>query len=278
MPTLPVRGPGVRELALPLTVAAMPGWRRGRPLKRWRYVGVFTPELLLCVAEAFIAGLPRRWWAVALPDGRLIERTTARAAGVTVAPGRVSVRARGVAIELALDERPAVEVVSPTTGGGYIWTAKQACVPTRGTVRVAGQEHEIDAEAGFVDESAGYHDRHTRWCWSAGIGTAADGRAVGWNLVEGIHDDPAASERTVWIAGEPHHTGPVRFADRLDRIDFGDGGALDFAGWSERRENRNLFVVRSRYRQPFGSFSGHLPGGVALAHGHGVMEEHDVHW
>jgi hypothetical protein len=44
----------------------------------------------------------------------------------------------------------------------------------------------------------------------------------------------------------------------------------------ERRENRLL--IRSRYRQPFGTFAGTLPGGVTLAEGYGVMEDHDVHW
>jgi hypothetical protein len=37
-------------------------------------------------------------------------------------------------------------------------------------------------------------------------------------------------------------------------------------------------LVRSSYRQPFGSFSGSLPGGVELAAGLGVLEEHDVYW
>ena len=40
----------------------------------------------------------------------------------------------------------------------------------------------------------------------------------------------------------------------------------------------NLLVMRSRYRQPFGTFTGTLPGGIELAEGYGVMEEHDVLW
>ena len=36
--------------------------------------------------------------------------------------------------------------------------------------------------------------------------------------------------------------------------------------------------MRSRYRQPFGTFEGELPGGLTLAEGYGVMEEHDVYW
>jgi hypothetical protein len=36
--------------------------------------------------------------------------------------------------------------------------------------------------------------------------------------------------------------------------------------------------VRYSYRQPFGTFTGSLPGGLALAEGFGVMEHHDAHW
>ncbi len=39
-----------------------------------------------------------------------------------------------------------------------------------------------------------------------------------------------------------------------------------------------MFLMRSDYRQPFGTFRGMLPGGVALAEGYGVMETHDVRW
>src|SRR3712207_7172060 len=53
---------------------------------------------------------------------------------------------------------------------------------------------------------SGYHARHTSWRWSAGIGRAKDGRRVAWNLVDGVHDAPEASERTVWLDGEPHRS------------------------------------------------------------------------
>jgi hypothetical protein len=55
-------------------------------------------------------------------------------------------------------------------------------------------------------------------------------------------------------------------------------GELDFLEWSARESNLNLLVMRNRYRQPFGEFSGSLPGNLRLAEGYGVMEEHDVRW
>ena len=120
---------------------------------------------------------------------------------------------------------------------------------------------------GFSDESAGYHARHTAWKWSAGLGRTEDGRRVGWNLVAGVHDDPRASERTVWIDGEPSEPGPVEFADDLSGLEFADGAVLRFSEWAARGSAINLLLVRSSYVQPFGGFAGDLPGGVRLAEG-----------
>jgi hypothetical protein len=256
MTTLPIRGEAVRQLDLPLPPGRMPALRRGRPLKRWRYVGVYAPELMLCVGDARIAGLPQRWWAVALPDGRLFEG------------GRVS----SDVIDLSVNEGPGVEVVSPH-GRSYIWTRKQAGIEVSATVHVEGRELQVEGPFGFVDDSAGYHARHTRWRWSAGIGRARGGRSVAWNLVEGVHDGPGASERTVWVDGEPHEVEPVRFAADLSAV-----GDLRFTEWSAREDHTNRLLLRSDYRQPFGSFSGALPGGLELESGYGVMEWHDVRW
>jgi hypothetical protein len=61
-------------------------------------------------------------------------------------------------------------------------------------------------------------------------------------------------------------------------VRFSEGGELRFDAWAERAERSNILVVRSSYRQPFGEFSGSLPGGLELAEGRGVMEWHDVRW
>lgn len=134
------------------------------------------------------------------------------------------VDAPGARIRLELDEGDGVEAAAPASGC-YIWTRKQACVPVRGWVELRGQRHDIDGEA-FIDDSAGYHPRHTAWRWSAGMGRTADGQRVGWNLVTGVHDSARASERTLWLDGVPTEVGPVRFADDLSRVDFAEGGGL----------------------------------------------------
>jgi hypothetical protein len=271
MDRLPVRGASARSLGLPLPPGRMPLLQAGRPLKRWRYVAVYSPELMLCAGEARVAGMPQRWWALALPDGRIWERTTQARGGVELAPGRVRVRAE-VEFELEFDEGERVEVVSPH-GRSWIWTAKQAAIPVRGRVLAGDEVREVDGPYGFVDESAGYHARHTAWRWSAGIGLDETGRRVAWNLVEGVHDVPGASERTVWVDGEPHEVEPGRFEPDLTAV-----GGLRFREWSRREHTANRLLARSRYSQPFGAFSGELPGGVPLSEGFGVMEDHEVWW
>ncbi len=65
--------------------------------------------------------------------------------------------------------------------------------------------------------------------------------------------------------------------DGLSAIAHADG-RLEFAAECERaKEERRAFVNYS-YRQPFGTFSGTLPGGLELASGFGVMEHHDANW
>jgi hypothetical protein len=281
-PVLPYRGPfgaprPARLGALHLPPGRMPARRGLRPLKRWRYVGVFGPELMLCVGAARVGPARQSFWAVwDRTQGRLHERTRLRGGGVALDPGRVAVRAGGVEIELTLDEVDGIETVCPH-GGAYAWTRKQGGVRARGRVVLDGVVHAVDALA-VIDDSAGYHARHTEWRWCAGVGRARDGRAVAWNLVDGINDPPRDSERTVWIDGAAAETGPATFAADLSAVRTDDGAALRFTAEAVRERHENLLIVRSSYRQPFGTFAGELPGGATLAEGWGVMERHTAAW
>jgi hypothetical protein len=68
----------------------------------------------------------------------------------------------------------------------------------------------------------------------------------------------------------------VRFRG-VEGIDLSDGEALEFSSEAAHARDENFLLIRSRYRHRFGSFSGSL-GGVDLAEGLGVMEEHDALW
>lgn len=251
-------------------------WRNGRPLKRWRYVGLYGPELMLCAGDARIGPLRQRFWAVATPDGRLREKTALLGSGgVRLSGSEVAVDAPGVRARLRVDEIDGRETVS-SHDGHWIWTRKQAGVRVAGLVELDGSPLQVDAR-GVVDDSAGYHARHTAWWWSAGVGVTTDGRAVGWNLVEGVHDAESGSERAVWVDGVAHEVGAVSFARDLTGVE-GGGVSLNCRPWSERKDDTNALLLKSSYRQPFGTFSGTLGDGLELSEGYGVMESHDVRW
>lgn len=249
-----------------------------RPLKRWRYVGVYGPELMLCAGRVAVAGVPQAFWAVwDRENGRLYERTTFRPGRVRLPDGSVAVRERAVQIDLRLQpDGEAVENVSPH-GASHIWTRKQGAAAT-GTVTIDGRVRRLTGRA-LIDDSAGYHARTTDWEWAAGIGATAEGVALMWNLVTGVHDAPLHSERSVWVDGRAHEVGPVTFSDALDAVDFAEGGALRFTHESERARNDRFGpLLASDYRQPFGTVSGTLPGGHEVAAGFGVMERHHARW
>ncbi|MFI4993794.1 MAG: DUF2804 domain-containing protein [Solirubrobacterales bacterium] len=254
-------------------------FRSTRPLKRWRYVGVFCKELMACAAVVRVGPLIQSFWAV-LPrsDGRLRERTRLlHRRSVVLESRQLRINDTGVLLELSLDENDGIQALC-THGREHVWTRKQAGVPARGTLALdGGPERQIEALA-VIDDTAGYHARFTEWWWSAGVGEGPDGTPLAWNLVAGVNDPPTGSERAVWVAETPRETPPVTFDEDLSRIRCEDGSDLRFLPEAQRSRRENLLIVRSDYRAPFGSFSGTLPGGIELAHGLGVVEHHRAHW
>jgi hypothetical protein len=137
---------------------------------------------MLCVGSACVGPLRQSWWAVwDRRAGRLREHTGSGRAGVDLSEGIVAVRAHGVQLDLALAfdggdgdvGGDGVEVVSPTSRGQYIWTRKRLAAAT-GELVLDGRRQPVSAPV-LIDDSDGYHDRHTAWCWSAGTGSTDDG-------------------------------------------------------------------------------------------------------
>lgn len=271
-------GPAVRP-DVPLPPEGMPMMRARRPLKRWRYIGAFCEEMMICVGSARVGPAANAWWAAwDRRTGVLHGRTWLRRGGVRFSDGGVVVRDGDTAIELRVDEGSIVETICQVGDtAAYTWTQKQAARPVRGRIALPGAPVLGLRGLAVVDDSAGYHPRRTSWFWSAGVGEAADGHIVGWNLVTGINDPEHDSERTIWIDELPFEPPPVRF-DGLTGIDGANGERLDFTPEATRARHDNLLLVSSDYEQPFGTFAGVLPGGVELRSGMGVMERHEARW
>jgi len=249
----------------------------GQTRKRWRYVGFYAPELMLCAARAQVGPFGQCFWALwDRAAGKSYDHTSLRPGSTEVRMdgAEIAIETRRVRLRLSLGEATPIEARCPS-GRSWGWTRKRAGVPASGTIEIEGRARRLEGLA-VDDESAGYHQRHTSWHWSAGVGLATDGRALAWNLVEGINDPAERSERAIWVEGKPSEPPPVRF-DGLAGVEFAGDRRLEFSAESERSRNDNFLAFRSSYRHEFGSFSGAL-GELDLAEGLGVMEQHDARW
>lgn len=258
----------------------MPLFRGTRPLKRWRYVGVFGERVMICAAAVQVGPAHQTFWAVLdRASGELRQRTrlVPRRGALDLSPGRLLICDEGVLLDLSLQESTGVEATCPN-GRSFVWTRKQAGVRAQGTLVLGAQPPlAIDALAA-LDDTTGYHARVTEWWWAAGVGSSPDGTPLAFNLVQGVNDPLSGSERAVWVAGVAHEAAPVRFSADLSSISSEDGSQLRFAPEAERSRRENLLLIRSDYRAPFGSFSGTLPGGIQLARALGVVEHHRARW
>jgi hypothetical protein len=294
--SLPWRGPGPGRPDLPLPPGKLPVRFAGTWRKRWRYVGAFGEQVMLCAANVRIGPLGQTFWAVLdRASGEILESTrqllpaergevwTERGGGYDAwdlgSSGdgvRTRIDSDGTTAKLTFgDCGDWAECVCPNGDGGYVWTRKRPS-EIELDLNLSDGRRIREKLRGIEDESAGYHPRHTVWSWSAGVGTALDGRAVAWNLVEGVNDPPERSERAIWVDGVPREPAPVRF-DRLDAVDFKGGSRLGFEAEAERKATENKLIVKYSYRQPFGRFDGSLDG-IELAEGIGVMEHQDAVW
>jgi Protein of unknown function (DUF2804) len=283
---------------------SLPLFRGSRPLKRWRYVGVFGEQFMICAASVHVGPARQTFWAVfertgtptgtpseAHPKGHTQRAHGKQASGamtehthiiprrraLDLTPGHLRIRDDAVLLDLALQEDEGIEAKCPN-GKAYVWTRKQAGVHARGQL-VLGARPPIAIDAlAVIDDTAGYHARVTEWWWAAGVGNGPDGTPLAFNLVQGVNDPPAGSERAIWVAGVPHEAPPVHFSADLCSISSDDGSELRFAPEAERSRRDNLLLLRSDYRAPFGTFSGKLPGGIELTHAVGVVEHHRARW
>ncbi|HTB49357.1 MAG TPA: DUF2804 family protein [Solirubrobacteraceae bacterium] len=255
-------------------------FRGTRPLKRWRYVGVFGEQFMICAASVQVGPARQTFWAVfEHASGAMTERTRMipRRGALDLTPGRLRIRDDAVLLDLTLDEDDGIEARCPNASA-YVWTRKQAGVRAHGRLALEARPPiAIDALA-VIDDTAGYHARVTEWWWAAGVGNGPDGTPLAFNLVQGVNDPSSGSERAVWVAGIPHEAPPVRFAEDLRTIASDDGSQLRFGPQAERSRRDNLLLVRSDYRAPFGTFGGMLPGGIELSQALGVVEHHRARW
>lgn len=195
------------------------------------------------------------------------------------------------AIALSNSDAPApLVLVTPVAGPGIRVTQKSGGLAASGYVRLGGRTLGLDGGTGGVDTTHGLLARETGWRWAFGTGRLPGGAPIAFNLAAGFGGVPAgdSGENALFLGAGPVRLPPVTFA--FDRrhprspwlVTAADGSVdLAFAPVAVHREVKNLLVLRTRFAQ----FSGIFTGSVRTVHGTvevagipGVVEDHWAVW
>ncbi len=175
-------------------------------------------------------------------------------------------------------------------GGQRAFTTKAAGLCAQGSITLNGRHIRLAPESTFavLDWTNGFYPRDTFWNWACGTGTADSGVRVGFNLSSGVYTR-GLLENVIWINNIPHRIGPVDYVYDPDhplhpwQVNSRDNTIrLQFTPEGIRQASDNFGVVKSRFIQACGSYSGtiRLAGTdpVLVHSAAGVAEEHYAFW
>lgn len=184
--------------------------------------------------------------------------------------------------DLAGATRP-ISAFVPVDDGGVSATEKYLA-PATLDVSIAGARRNPVAASFGVDHSRGLLARHTAWRWGFGVGRAASGEMIGFNVVSGFvgeaecaafawGDVVPLAEADFTVSG-PFATAPAQVKTRCGSLD------VHFSPCAAMSEQVSLGLVRSELVQSVGTFRGRLAvDGVSrdldLV---GMIEHHDAVW
>ncbi len=297
-------------------LGALAKWRR---FHQFQYFGLVSDELIGGCALADISLLTAGFVYLFHPaSGRMIEREFKRPLGHTTRfsqqpnDGLCELRSGANLLRLDnrgsdkhllvdLDDRTRIEasfseqqlqpmcICTPTAVNGWVYAQKVAGVRCRGSVSSALGDFDLTALNAFAhhDWSAGYMRPETFWNWAC-LSGEVKGTRVGLNLSCGVNET-SFSENCYWLDGELLQVGGVHFQFNRDeplqpwRIVSGDGQVeLEFRGHGLHREQLNLGLLASNFKQVFGCFQGVLrpPGRapVLIDNLWGFVEDQYVKW
>jgi uncharacterized protein DUF2804 len=281
--------------------------------KKWQYLLVTTPEMMLCLAIVDTGYLASGFCGVFDRGGRRLlsnenpvlpsvsasindrpnDGLSARLLGPGVrasfdrSGGEIVVRARWAHtdVDLKLDASrapaPLTAIARVGSEGRFDYTQKMVLVPAEGEVRAGNIRFPVQGQFAGLDYTHGYLARDTAWRWAFAFGRAGN-HLVAFNFSEGFLQ--GEGESAVWIDGELQAAGKVSFTFQGSaplspwkiRSESGDVD-LVFQPEGYRAQSIDLMLIASRYLQPFGTFSGRLHG-VDVQSLAGVTEDHAARW
>lgn len=174
--------------------------------------------------------------------------------------------------------------IAPAGDRPFHHTYKNLLLPTQVEVKVDGQAINFGGNIGGVDFSKGYPPHHTFWNWASMNAVTESGIEFGVNLVADFNN---SIENALWVNGEVSQLSQATFSygrpvEKSDwQIKTLDGTLnMEFKPLGMRGEDINALFMLSRFKQPFGAFTGtvRLDGQNHKFTGYGVVEEHFAKW
>ncbi len=169
----------------------------------------------------------------------------------------------------------------------------KACVPAVGSLTVGDDVFEFEAgrSALIADDHRGYYPRVMEWDWGTAAYTASDGTLIGLNLTRNASIDPERfNENVIWVGGRAHPLPAVTFvrhdttATSPERWEIRDRAGrvnVDLDVLIDGRVDINAVVLKSKYRGPFGRFSGTITledgSVVEIPNVFGMGEDFELH-
>lgn len=174
--------------------------------------------------------------------------------------------------------------IAPAGDRPFHHTYKNLLLPTEVEATVDGEEIKFSGNIGGLDFSKGYPPRHTFWNWASMNAVTESGIEFGVNLVGDFNN---SIENALWVNGEVRQLSQATFSygRPVEKSDWhittlDDTLSMDFKPLGMRSEDTNAILMMSRFKQPFGTFSGtlRLNGTDHKFTGYGVVEEHFAKW
>lgn len=166
-------------------------------------------------------------------------------------------------------DRGASQVVSLPFAGDTGMYSHKGLFPAEGELSIGDESFRLAGTdtLALLDDHKGYYPYIMKWDWVTAASRDARGRAIGFNLTHNQCRDPERfNENCAWIddrvgslptvtfererAREPGERWRIRDREGRVELDFEPKVAGDLA--------LNALVIESRYRGPFGTFSGRL--------------------
>lgn len=205
---------------------------------------------------------------------------------------QIEARGSNWRLEALLDSQgapPPLALVTPVVGSaGPAFTQKSTLLASAGTLRIGDRSWNLGGGYGGIDYTQGLLARRTLWRWAMLMGRTEEGLPVGINLAEGNYEGKD-TENALWLNGELMPLAKPEFSFDLSEpmspweVKTADGIVqLRLEPKGIHAEHLKLMVVRSRFTQAAGLFSGtiHHPSGKTYSFSGvpGVSENQEVVW